>query len=75
MSEIRASPGIPVESTAGIPQALLFKAFEASRACPEFSPRDAFFFRNGSGEGLSELVMEFPAALRAFLICGDKCLT
>ena len=31
-------PGIPVESTAGIPQTLLFKAFEASRAFPEFSP-------------------------------------
>ena len=27
----------------------------------------ASFFRSGSGEGLSELVMEFPAVLRAFL--------
>ena len=29
---------------------------------------DASLFRSGSGEGLSELVMEFPAILRAFLI-------
>ena len=35
---LRAFPGIPVESTAGIPQTLYFKAFEASRAFPEFSP-------------------------------------
>ena len=28
---------------------------------------DASFFRSGSGEGLSELVMEFPAALGVFL--------
>ena len=35
---LREFPGIPLESTAGIPQALQFKAFEASRAFPEFSP-------------------------------------
>ena len=35
---LRAFPGIPVESTAGIPQTLQLKAFEASRAFPEFSP-------------------------------------
>ena len=29
---------------------------------------DASFFRSGSGEGLSELVMEFPAVLGVFLI-------
>ena len=38
---------------------------------PEFSPPstagDASFFRIGSGEGLSELVMEFPAVLGGFL--------
>ena len=28
----------------------------------------SFFCRNGSGEGLSELVMEFPAVLGVFLI-------
>ena len=35
---LRAFPGIPLKSTAGIPQTLPFKAFEASRAFPEFSP-------------------------------------
>ena len=35
---LRAFPGIPVESTAGMPQTLQFKAFEASRAFPELSP-------------------------------------
>ena len=39
---------------------------------PEFSPPpstagDASFFRSGSGEGLSELVMGFPAVLGVFL--------
>ena len=29
---------------------------------------DPSFFRRSSGEGLSELIMEFPAVLRAFLI-------
>ena len=69
---LRASPGIPLESTAGIPQALQFKAFEASRAFPEFSPPQydwgRLFFQKWSGEGPSELAMEFPAVLRAFLI-------
>ena len=35
---LRAFPGIPLESTAGMPQTLYFKAFEASRAFPELSP-------------------------------------
>ena len=35
---LRAFPGIPLESTAGIPQTLYFKAFEASRPFPELSP-------------------------------------
>ena len=68
---LRAFPGIPLESTAGIPQTLHFKAFEASRAfknsLPLSTAGDASFFRCGSGEGLSELVMEFPAVLRVFL--------
>ena len=68
---LRAFPAIPIESTAGIPQALQFKAFEGSRAFPEFSPPstagDISFFRKGSGEGLSELVMEFPAVVGVFL--------
>ena len=46
---LRAFPGIPLESTAGIPQALQFKAFEGPRAFPEFSPPQygwrRFFFQ------------------------------
>ena len=34
---LRAFPGIPIESTAGIPSPII-KAFEASRAFPELSP-------------------------------------
>ena len=33
---------------------------------------DASFFRSGSGEGLSESVMEFPAVLGVFLIGGQS---
>ena len=32
---------------------------------------DASFFRSGSGEDLSELIMEFPAVLRACLIHAE----
>ena len=35
---LRAFPGTPLESTAGIPKTLSFKAFEGSRAFPELSP-------------------------------------
>ena len=74
---LRVFPGIPLESTAGIPQALSFKAFEASRPFPEFSPPQygwgRLIFRSGSGEGLSELVMEFPTVLRVFLKNGTLC--
>ena len=46
---LRAFPGIPLTSTAGIPQTLQLKAFEASRAFPEFSPPQygwgRFFFQ------------------------------
>ena len=45
-------------------QARKFKAFEGSRAFKEF---DASFFRSGSGGGLSEPVMEFPAILGVLL--------
>ena len=65
------SSSISLESTAKISQALSFKPFEASRAFPEQSPPhtagEASFCLSGSGEGLSELVMEFPAVLRVFL--------
>ena len=49
---------------------------------PPSTAGDAFFFRSGSGEGLLELVMEFPAALGVFLkgtrvarfcLCLVKC--
>ena len=47
---LRAFPGISLESTAGMPQTLSFKAFEASRAFPEFSPSQhgwgRLFFQN-----------------------------
>ena len=36
---------------------------------PPSTAGDASFFRNGFGEGLSELVMEFPAVLVVFLSC------
>ena len=35
---LRAFPGISLESMAGIPRARKVKAFEGSRAFPEFSP-------------------------------------
>ena len=35
---LKAFPGIALKSTAGNPQALLFKEFEASRAFPEVPP-------------------------------------
>ena len=60
----------PLESTAGIAQTLQLKAFEGSRAFPELSPPQygwgRFFLKSGSGEGLSEPVMEFPAVLGYF---------
>ena len=34
---------------------------------PPSTAGDASFFRSGSGEGLSESVVEFPAVLRVFL--------
>ena len=48
-------PRIPLESTAGIPQALSFKAFEASRAFPEFShSRYGWERLERATEGISE---------------------
>ena len=58
-----------------MPQTLQFKAFEASRAFPEFPPPQygwgRLFSGIGSGEGLSELVMDFPAVLGVFLKLGE----
>ena len=52
---LRAFPGIPVESTAGIPQALHLKALEASKAFPELSPPQydwgRFFFQKWCRRG------------------------
>ena len=66
-----AYPGIPLESAAGMPQSLQFKAYEASRASPEFSPPstagDTSLIISSSGEGLSEPVMELQAVLGVFL--------
>ena len=39
---------------------------------PPSTAGGASFFRSGSGEGLSELVMEFPAVLRVFLHISIK---
>ena len=70
---LRAFPGVPLESTAGMPP----KPYNSRHLrLPERFPRilslpiragDASLFRIGSGEGLSELVMEFPAVLGVFL--------
>ena len=72
VNALRAFPGIPLESTAGIPQALQVKAFEASRAFPEFSPPQyeggRLFFR--SRGPLRAVVMEFQAVVRALLTLG-----
>ena len=52
----------------GSPKPNNSRHFEASRAFPDFSPPQygrgrLFFQRSGSGEDLSEPVMEFPAVL------------
>ena len=69
---LRAFPGVPLENTAGISQALYSrhaKPPEHFQNClPLSMAGDGSFFRSGSGEGLSELLTEFPAALRVFLI-------
>ena len=69
---------MPLESTAENHKTLYFRVFEASRAFPEFSPPQyvwgCLFFEKGSGEGLSELVMEIPAGLRVFLSAGCSLL-
>ena len=72
---LRAFPGILVESTAGMPQTpdnsrhlRLPEPFQ--NYLPPSTAGGASFFRNGSGEGLPEPVMEFPAVLGVFLIGG-----
>ena len=56
---LRAFPGIPY-SAAGSPKPYNSRHLRLPKNVQNsLSPR--LFFRNGSGEGLSELVMEFPA--------------
>ena len=57
---LRAFPGIPLESTAEISHPEHFQ-----KSLPLSTAGDASIFRNGSREGLSELVMQFPAVLGA----------
>ena len=58
----RACPGISLEITAGIAQALQFKAVEVSRSFPEFAPPqygwEPFFFL--------EMVQERPSQSRSW---------
>ena len=71
---LRAFPGIPLKSTAGIPLALSFKAFEASRAFPEFSPPPQYalgtpLFPQVAPERASQSCCHgIPAVLRVCLI-------
>ena len=69
---LRAFPGIPLKSTAGIPpkpynSRHLKPPEHFQNSLPLSTAGDASFFRSGCGEGLSELPTEFPAALRVFL--------
>ena len=43
----------------------------SQNSLPLSTAGDASFFRSGSREGLSELVMEFPAVLRVYLLKGE----
>ena len=72
---LRAFPGISLEGTVGIPPNPIVqgtwcfqKNFQNSLHLS--MPGDASFFRNGSGEGLAKLAMDFPAILRVFLNQG-----
>ena len=62
---LRALPGIPLESAAGNPPKLYNSRH--LRLPEHFQYGCLFFQRGGSGEGLPELVMEFPAVPRVFL--------
>ena len=72
---LRAFPGIPLKSTAGIPNSYHSRHLKApehfQNSLPPSTAGDACFFRSGSGEGLSEPVMEFLALL-GFLMSGPK---
>ena len=69
----RAFPGIPLESTAGSPKPYNSRRLglpEHFQNCLPLSSAGTPFLRIGSGEALSELLMEFPAVLRVFLNFG-----
>ena len=77
---LRAFPGIPLESTAGIaPKPFRLRHLRLpehfQNSLPLSTAGDASFFRSGSGQGLSELVMEFPAVLGVFLKLTPKELS
>ena len=66
-----AFPGIPLKERLGSPKPYIsrhLKPPEHFQNClPLSTAGDASFFRSGSGEGLSELLMEFPAVPRVLL--------
>ena len=72
---LRAFPGIPLESTAGMPQTLQFKAFEGSRAFPEFSPPpvrlETFFLQKWFRRGPLRAGHGIPSSAGGI---SDKCL-
>ena len=77
--ELRKDPGNALRSFPGIPSRVRLGSLKPynsrhlrlpehfQNSLPPSTAGDASFFRFGSGEGLSELVMEFPAVLGVFL--------
>ena len=65
---LRVFPGIPLESTAGIPQTHNSRRLRL----PEHVQNSLVFVQKRFIRGLSDLVMEFPAVLRASLIKSDS---
>ena len=70
-SALRAFPGIPSRVRLVSPKPYNSRHLRLpehfQNSLPPCAAGDASFFRSGSGEGLSELVMEFPAVLGVFL--------
>ena len=73
---LRAFPGIRLKSTAGIPKPYNSRHLRLpehfQNSLPPSTAGDASFFRIGSGEGLSEPLMEFPAVLGVFLMISKS---
>ena len=55
----------------GSPKPYKCRHLKSKNCLPLSAAGDASFFRSGSGEGLSELLMEFPAVLRVLLMQRD----